>query len=106
MAGNLGVRIAFLALVKVRAGGTVEAVAREDLSRASCTLLYELWGVSIVKMPQNHHGRMLRSADMVELVVITLAEIEECLAIVQEFTIEFFFVIVEDLYQSPFAILH
>jgi hypothetical protein len=58
-------------------------------------LLDEFRGIAIVKMPKYHHGRMLGSPEVIKLVVITLAEIQEGLTIVQKLTIHLFCVIVD-----------
>ena len=58
----------------------VVSSARENVHVTHVTVMYELRSVWIVQVVEHHHGRVLRSAQLVELVVITLTEVQEGLA--------------------------
>ena len=94
------------ALIEIGACRAVVSIPRKNFSRASGALLHELGSITVVQMPQNHHGRVFRSTQMVELVVIALAKIQESLPVVQKFTIQFFVIIVQDLDHSAFAVFN
>ena len=58
----------------------VESSARENIHVAHVAVMYKLRSVWIVQVVEHHHGRVLCSAQLIELVVITLTEIQERLA--------------------------
>ena len=58
----------------------VESSARENVHVAHVTVMHKLRSVWIVQVVEHHHGRVLCSAQLIELVVITLTEIQEGLA--------------------------
>ena len=59
---------------------TVVSGARENVRVAGVAIMYKLRGVWIVQVVQHHHGGVLRSTQLIELVVIALTEIQERLA--------------------------
>lgn len=93
------------ALIKVCAGGTVITLPLEYLTRADGTLLDKFWSISIVKVPEDHHRGMFCTAEGVKLIVVALTEVEEQLAVIEEFTVHFFLVIINDLDETALAVL-
>jgi hypothetical protein len=55
----------------------VVSSARENVHVAHVTVMYKLRGVGIVQVVEHHHGRVLRPTQLIELVVISLTEIQE-----------------------------
>mmetsp|Transcript_5030 Transcript_5030/g.8377 ORF Transcript_5030/g.8377 Transcript_5030/m.8377 type:complete len:116 (+) Transcript_5030:457-804(+) len=93
------------ALVKVCTGGAVVTLPLKYLTRAYRTLLDKFRGVTVVQMPEDHHGCVLGAAKGIELIMVALTEIEEELAVVEKFTVHFLIVVVDDLYEATLAIL-
>jgi hypothetical protein len=75
MTGNFRILVAILTLIKISTCGTMKAVARQDFARTCRALLHELGSISIVQMPQNHHGGMLGSTYDVKLIVVPLTKV-------------------------------
>mmetsp|Transcript_2021 Transcript_2021/g.8044 ORF Transcript_2021/g.8044 Transcript_2021/m.8044 type:complete len:319 (+) Transcript_2021:2550-3506(+) len=77
-------RVAAGAQVEVRALGAPEAVARLYLRRADVAARRKRRHVGVVKMVERHHARVLGSAQLVELVVVALAQRQVLLPRVEE----------------------
>ena len=58
-----------------------------------------------MQVPQHHHGGMLRSSERVKLIVISLAKIQEELTIIEELTIHFFLIVINNFDETAFAVL-
>ena len=59
-----------------------------------------------MQMPQHHHRRVLRSSQLVELVMVSLAQIQEGLSVVQKFAIQFFNIVVKNSHETSLAIFN
>jgi len=53
------------------------AIASENVCMAICAGWHELGSIRIVQVIQHHHTRVLRSPQLVELVVVALTQVEE-----------------------------
>ena len=69
---SLRILMAFFAQVIVRTRITVIPFAAQNFSTARDALLHKLRSVPVVQMPQDHHRRVFRSAQLVELIVVAL----------------------------------
>jgi len=87
VASEIRIGHALLAFVVVRTSGTVVLMTSENLPGAHGTLLYEFGRISVVQMPENHHTRVLRSPNLIELVVIALTQVQEKLSVVEKVTV-------------------
>lgn len=94
---DIGILVAVLTQVVVRTSVAVIPLSTEDFAAAGNALLDELGGIAIMQMPQYHQRRVLRPSQLVELVVVTSAKIQERLAIVEELAIKIFVIVVDDL---------
>lgn len=75
VAGYGGVPHTVSALIKVCASRTMETLPLQNFACADRTLRYELGGITIVQVPQNHHGGMLGPTERIELIMVALAEV-------------------------------
>mmetsp|Transcript_3872 Transcript_3872/g.10916 ORF Transcript_3872/g.10916 Transcript_3872/m.10916 type:complete len:576 (+) Transcript_3872:401-2128(+) len=94
---RLGISVALSAKIVIGTYRAMVALAAENLAVAHHALLDELGGVSVVQVPEHHHRRMFGPAEFIELVMVSTAQVEESLSIVQEFAVEVFGVIVDHL---------
>jgi len=76
-------REAFFADVYVGTGMASVVEVTADLSGALRTRHEEFWRRRVVDVVEGHHGSMLRAAQLVELVVIDLTEVQELLPCVK-----------------------
>lgn len=56
----------------------VVSCAIENIHMTTVTAIHKLWSVSItVQVVEHHHGRVLGATQLIELIVVSLAETEE-----------------------------
>ena len=91
---------AVLAEVEIVASRAIVSIPDKNLAAAVGALLNKLGRLTIMKVPQDHHTRVLRPPKRVELIVVTLAQIQECLPVVQELTVQVLLIIIDDLQKN------
>ena len=82
-----GVLVAVGTEIKVGTSIAMPAISRKDFLTARTAGLHELGSTAIVQMPQDHHRGMLRPAELIELVMVASAQVQEGLSIIEELTI-------------------
>ena len=70
--------------------------ARGYFSSTCKALLHKLGCFTILNMPQHHHGRMLGSSQFIKLIMVSTTKIKETLTSVEEFTINFLCIIIQN----------
>ena len=84
---GVGILVALGTEVEVWTSVAVPAITRKDFLATRTAGLHELGSATIVKVPQNHHRGMLCPTELVELVVVASAQVQEGLSIIEELTI-------------------
>mmetsp|Transcript_24380 Transcript_24380/g.37092 ORF Transcript_24380/g.37092 Transcript_24380/m.37092 type:complete len:259 (-) Transcript_24380:111-887(-) len=93
---RLRIPVAVVTQVEVRTDATVMPDTRRYLTGASEALLYKLGSLTVLKVPQYHHGGVLGPTELVKLVVVTAAKVEKTLAGVEELTVNLLSVVVQN----------
>ena len=67
----------FNALIKICTSRAMISFPLQNLTRANCTLLNKLGSITVVQVPQYHHGCVLGSTQRIELIMVTLAQVQK-----------------------------